>query len=109
VEHEQHSIRAVQVHGAAKLLEDKLTVGLGVFPGQTPGATGNAYRIKRIDVEPLDQLAQRLLKTMVEAPDNCGIALVTFPRRFEMENLANGGPRLSGIYYSWRTLDLFVK
>ena len=109
VEHEQHSVGAVQMHGAANLLQDKLPVGLRVFPGQTPGPSGNAYRIKRIDVEPLDQLAQRLLKTMVEAPDNCGIALVAFPWRFEMENLANGRTSLRRDYYSWRISDLFVK
>jgi hypothetical protein len=70
-----------------------LPVGLGVFAGQTPGAAGDANRIERIDAEPLNQLAQRLLKTMVEAPDNGGVALVSFPWRLEMENLANGGPR----------------
>jgi len=80
----------MQLHRTANLLEDKLAVGLGVLAGQTPGAAGDAYRVERIDVEPLDQLAQRLLKTMVEAPDDGGIALVTFARGFEMENLANG-------------------
>lgn len=109
VEHEQHSIRTVQLHGAANLLEDKLAIRLGVFPGQTPGATGHANRVKRIDVEPLDQLAQRLLKTMVEAPDNRGIALVAFPRRFVMENLANERTSALRDYYSWRNPDLFVK
>jgi len=88
------------VHGAAKLLEDKLTVGLGVFPGQTPGATGNAYRIKRIDVEPLDQLAQRLLKTMVEAPDDGCIGVIAFSWRIEMKYLANTAPR-AGTLYRW--------
>src|SRR5689334_7077037 len=108
VEHEQHGISAVQLHGAANLLKDELAVGLGVLAGQTPGAAGHANGIERINVEALDQLAQRLLKTMVEAPDDRGIALVSFARRFEMENLANGRP-LRRDYYSWRTSDLFVK
>jgi len=91
----------MQEHLAANLLEDKLAVGLGVLAGQTPGAAGNANRIEGIDIEPLDQLAQRLLKTMVEAPDDGGIALVTFARGFEMENLANGDLNRSN-YYSWK-------
>jgi hypothetical protein len=48
--------------------------------------------------QPFDQLLERQLKTVVEAPDNCGIALISFPWRVEMEDLTNEGTSLAGYY-----------
>jgi hypothetical protein len=48
--------------------------------------------------QPFDQLLERQLKTVVEAPDNRGIALISFPWRVEMEDLTNEGTSLVGYY-----------
>src|SRR5262249_44159728 len=93
VQHQQDGLCAVQCHGLAQLLQDKLTVTLPVITGQAPGAAGHADRIVMGDTKALDELAQCHLKAMVEAPDNSGVRLVSFPWRLKVKNLANRAPR----------------
>jgi hypothetical protein len=80
------------------LFQHEFAVGFSIAPGQAPRAPGNADRIKMHYAEPLDQLLEGQLKAVVEAPDDRGVAFVSFPRRVEMEDLTNEGTSLAGYY-----------
>src|SRR5262249_49116701 len=77
-------------HGNADLLEHELAVALVLRRSQALGAAGNADGIVVVELQALHQLPEHHFEAVIETPHDGGVALISFPRRLEMEELLHG-------------------
>jgi hypothetical protein len=100
VHHQDHPPGAVQAHGLANLLQDKLSVCLVLRRSQALGATGNLDKIGIRHTDALEELSEAQIKSVIEAPENSCVALIRLARRVEVKNLFRDGllRRFSVVY-----------
>src|SRR6202035_6141386 len=85
VDHQDHPPGAVQAHGFTNLIEDKLAVGLKLRRGQRLGAAGNFDRVSVHYADAFEEFAKTQVETVIEAPQDGRIALVSLARRLEVK------------------------
>src|SRR6185312_6171736 len=95
-------------NGFANLLENKLAVGFQIVSSQALGAPGNHDGIKKFHADTFCQLVEHHVKTMVEAPDDGCVSLVSISWRVEMQYLSNEAPRVGPLYRLYRRIHSAV-
>src|SRR5438270_5645035 len=85
VQHEDHTIGAVQPDALFDLLEHELAIALVIGRGERLRAPGNLDRVGVVYTDALQKLAESRVEAIIEAPDDRRVALVFLARRVEVE------------------------
>jgi hypothetical protein len=85
VQHQNRAPGAMEAHGLADLIQNKLAVGFMLRRSQGFGAASDLDWVRVDDPDSAQELSKGQLKAIIETPKNDGIALILLTGRVEVK------------------------
>src|SRR5262249_47225867 len=85
MDHQNDALCLVEAYRLSNLIEDKLAFGIAIRGREGFPPARDLNRIGVEHAQPLEELPESRVETVVKAPDNSRIAVITLTRRIEME------------------------